>query len=181
MLHGIASGDGEFIVATADSARKTGLQAMYLMTKRGSDLSNTKVAGEFNAFALEDFYSSDGQMRSAVVEGSLVLDGDTWLFSAGTDSSVIRQECVGDKEHCFVGVSNFVAAGNATGQYEVQGDGSMTMDGIAIDGNPRFFSGNVSSNGKIIVLRRIENNINCDFFCKGSQSVRSLIVAVKRD
>lgn len=177
LLSGLVSPDRQLIVAVGENSR-VGKQGLVLMTRQGSGLNNMTVNGEYNAFALEDFFSSDARTRNAVVEGGLFLNGKTWFFSARTDSSVIRDECTGSD--CKAMISQFIASGSAEGEYTVKDDGEMTMNGIAIDGNPRRFEGSVSSDGNIIVLRRVENNIPCDFFCTGTQSVRSIIVAVRR-
>lgn len=177
LLSGLVSNDGQFILAAEENSRK-GRQGMIMMTRKGSGLDNLTVQGEYNALALEEFFSSDGRVRNAVVEGALLLDGETWHFS-GTDSSVIRDGCAGSGD-CPVGMSVFSAVGSAEGEYSVADNGEMTMNGIAIDGNPRFFQGNVSGDGEIIVLRRVHDNISCDFFCAGTQSIRSVILAVRR-
>ena len=179
VLPGLVSSDKQLIVVAEENS-KSGRQGLTLMTRQGEGLSNASVIGEYNALALEEFLSSDGRIRNAVVEGPLELDGTNWAFGPATDSSVIRDECSGDRENCYVSVSNFSAVGTAGGDYTIGNTGEMVMSGIAIDGNPRLFKGNISSDGQFIVLRRVRNNISCDFFCSGTQSIRSLIIAVRR-
>jgi hypothetical protein len=174
---GAVSGDGTF--AAVESANATGQQGVALLVRKGSGLSNTTAVGTFNAVAMEEFFDSDSGVRSAFVNGKIVFDNQSqWTFN-GTDSSTKRFECAGNQQCPSPGLFSRTVAGGAGGSYTVGTRGDISMVGVAGDNTPRVFAGTVSPDGSIVVLRRVVDSGACSFDCTGTESARSLILAMR--
>jgi hypothetical protein len=157
-------------------------RGLTLAVRRGGSHSSSEVAGTYNAVALEEFFDSDSGVRLARVVGQIVLTPEgTWDFT-GTDSALKRTECTGEAdETCpIAGMSGRSVAGGAGGQFTVSSAGDIVMEGLAGDNTPRTFSGEISRSGSFMTLRRSGDGAPCSFDCTGTQSFRSLILAVKR-
>jgi hypothetical protein len=177
LWEGLASRSGE-LLALLEPGR--GHRGLNLMTLVGRGLSSTSVAGTYNAVALEEFFSTDAGVRNAFVSGPITFDGaQAWQF-LGTDTASKRTECAGEAGCPRAAITFRSVMGGAGGSYTIGSTGEMSLSGTAGDGTPRVFVGNASSDGSVIVLRRVGDESPCSFDCSGHESFRSLIVAVRQ-
>ena len=177
---GAATRDGDLLAMLEPGAR-SGADSLVLALRKPHDMSNASLQGTYNAVALEEFFDSDSGIRHARVLGPLDLDGGTtWAFT-GTDAATKRSECAShDASVCNAGVTGRTVAGGAGGTYHVSADGNVLLSGLAGDNTPREFIGNATADGSLIVMRRVGDEVACSFDCTGTQSIRSIIVAVRR-
>ncbi|HEU5134152.1 MAG TPA: hypothetical protein VFU13_03310 [Steroidobacteraceae bacterium] len=177
---GAATRDGDLLAMLEPGAR-SGADSLVLALRKPRDMSNASLQGTYNAVALEEFFDSDSGIRHARVLGPLDLDGGTtWAFT-GTDAATKRSECAShDAGVCNAGVTGRTVAGGAGGTYHVSADGDVSLTGLAGDNTPREFIGNATADGSLIVMRRLGDGVACSFDCTGTQSFRSIIVAVRR-
>jgi hypothetical protein len=175
---GVVTQDGAFAALT-EEAQSAGHEGVSFLVRKGSGLSNATVVGSYNAVALEEFFDSDSGVRSAFVNGKIVFGSDnSWTFN-GTDSSTKRSECAGSEPCPSPGLFSRSVMGGASGSYSVTSEGALSMVGVAGDNTPRVFDGETSSDGTIVILRRVVDAGACSFDCTGTESARSVIIAIR--
>lgn len=186
---GYATPDGEVIVLGESDPR--GRQALSLLTRAGTDMSTADLSGEYGVVTMEEFLDTSAHVRTFQPAGEIVFDGaGNWSFS-GANITVDRGECStpapadGELPAASCGTAAIGTFGpfqaGAVGTYSVAADGDLTQQGVDTGGGTVRFTGNVSADGRVFVLRRIEDSMPCTFFCSGSESVRSIVIGVRRN
>jgi hypothetical protein len=171
-------------------AGERGRQSLSLLTRRGTAASVADLQGEYSVVTLEEFLDTEAHVRTFQPTGTLSFDGaGHWSFN-GANTVVDRADCAAapvssgapERASCGTAAINTLGPVNAgaAGGYTVSLDGDMTQQGIDTGGGAVNFTGSVSSDGRIFLLRRVEDALPCTFFCLGHESVRSLVIGIRK-